>query len=150
VVEKRERVGSVVETSWGLSSLIGLPLSGLLMTITWRLPFWIFAGYSLMVGVTLQCLPKRPEKKIEPSEKQLEEAGKWCDMMADPDVIGLLVLNMVACLSNDLLMIVWGIWLEEAYHFTLQQVALATFCIGVGDLTAVRIPMPLQTYVLMT
>ena len=52
-VQQRQVSATFVELNWGLSSLFGVPLCGLLLGVDFRLPFWAMAA---AITVMLPCL----------------------------------------------------------------------------------------------
>ena len=55
------RATAVIEISWGLSSLLGVPLFGLLMSVGWSLPWLVFAAVVVLSCIALRwSLPRRP------------------------------------------------------------------------------------------
>ena len=57
--EARGRTVAVIEIAWGLSSLLGVPLFGLLMTVGWVWPWLVFTAVGALSSVLLQCLGPR-------------------------------------------------------------------------------------------
>jgi len=150
IPEQRSAVTALIEISWGLSSLIGIPLSGFLMAAGFRLPFLAFGGLCVTatVATALQLRRTRSEQQDDAAsaaagaaeaarQPPQAPASSTATAVASHAPVGALWLGMfAACSATDCLFLNYGVWLEEDFGFSVVQVASATFVVGAADLSA--------------
>jgi MFS family permease len=73
----RGRAVAVIEIAWGLSSLVGVPLFGLLMSAGWSLPWLGYAAFGVASCVLLHCCP--PSAAAAAGEEKEKEEGQQLD-----------------------------------------------------------------------
>jgi predicted MFS family arabinose efflux permease len=132
----RGRVIGIIEFSWAGSTLIGIPLVGLLIARWgWQAPFLVLGGLAVLSVVALAIVipaDGRRQPRARPTTGFWEA---WRILKRERAALGALGFIFLVGLANDNLFVVYGIWLEE--HFALSIVALgtATTVIGVAELT---------------
>ena len=72
-MEHRPFAVSVIEISWGLSSLVGLPLLGFLMATAWLLPFSVFGVLSLLTAAALFTAQSRMHRATAVDSAMLKD-----------------------------------------------------------------------------
>ena len=63
--EQRGKVIGITELAWAGSTLMGIPIAGIIIErFSWQTPFWIIGLLSLLCfGLILKFMPKTPSKK---------------------------------------------------------------------------------------
>jgi DHA1 family inner membrane transport protein len=128
---RRGRAIAWTELSWGGALLLGGPLFGLVLQAQgWRMPFlWLAVGAAALAAILWKALPlpgshRHPWRGLGPFLGQVRGSR---GMLAAMLFIFLLVLG------NELLMIVYGNWMEVSFALSLTSLGLASSVIGVGE-----------------
>jgi DHA1 family inner membrane transport protein len=147
---RRAEVTGLVETSWALALLVGIPVLGVVVgKVGWR---WGYVVIAVLCGLAALGVRRR----IPPSsgsragqlhpDALLDEAvgGAVADApVAEPDrpwwrLPGRTVLTLasVALLMGavQLVVVVEGVWLEDVFGFSTAGIGVAIFFIGVAEL----------------
>jgi len=158
----REDVGratAVNELSWGLSSLVGVPLFGLLMSVGWALPWLVYAGVGVLCFFGLKATlprdaapaPAAAEAEAPPADAAAAAAppadaaggggvrgmlGRYGTLLRSPQGRAVAFGVMLLTVCADALFSSFGLWLEEAHGLDLKAVAVAAMAMGVADISA--------------
>ncbi len=135
---RRGRAIAWTELSWGGALLLGGPLFGwVLQAQGWQMPFfWLSVGSVAMAAALWRALPppdrrQRPWRGLGPFLGQVRRSRGMAAAIA---FIFLLMLG------NELLLIVFGRWMEVSFALSLTSLGLASAVIGggevLGELTA--------------
>ncbi len=132
---RRGLVIGMIEFSWAGSSLIGIPLIGLLIDrLGWQAPFFVLGGLGLLSVAGLGLV-------IPPDGHRPAEAGPgigfqtaWNRLRREPAALGGIGFSFLASIANDNLFVVYGVWLEEAFLLSVIVLGMATTVIGVAEL----------------
>jgi predicted MFS family arabinose efflux permease len=132
----RARAIGILETSWALSWLLGMPLSGLLISrFGWQSPFLLLVGAAIPCLVATRSLGKIRSAPPQPS-------GFRLPTVSTPDPPGVLnsttVLILLVTLSltfaNENIVIVYGAWLEESFSLQVRALGFFSILVGVAEL----------------
>lgn len=154
--DKRSKTTPVIELSFGMCSLVGIPLTGLLLAASWRLTFLVLAGVaalcSVLAGAVTKALmmDRASTSSQSVSEDRAEDSAEWlpeaappptfwqsCKLLwMSPTAIGLLVSILGYGLVLDSLFIIFGIYYEEEQGLELSEIALVTFAVGAAETAA--------------
>lgn len=126
----------LIETSWAGSTLIGIPLVGLIMARSgWQSPFIVFGilgwigflvlGWRLPKGDALSERSKRPLPILRDA---------WQQLHRNPAARVMLLVGFLISTANDILFVVYGMWLEQRFGLSLVEIGLGTVAIGVAEL----------------
>jgi predicted MFS family arabinose efflux permease len=126
--QKRARSLGVLELAWAGGLLLGAPVTGwLIATWDWTVPFWMLGSVALMaVGLVVWLL--------EPSDHGVRASGDGLDRSIRQVSPFLLVAVMVG-FAHEILLVVLGAWLEDAFAMTLAGLAAVGSLLGVAELT---------------
>ncbi|NCC95010.1 MAG: MFS transporter, partial [Opitutae bacterium] len=129
----RGLVIGLLEFPWAGSTLIGIPLVGLLL----QEGGWSVALLS-MAAAALICIAI-VVKVFEPDQWPTPAAGRhldltWKPLWARPAARGLLGFAFFASAANDTLFIVYGVWLESSFGMGLAALGFSTVVIGAAEL----------------
>jgi len=150
------------EFNWGLASLVGVPLSGILFTVSFRLPFLVLAVTASIMLIPLSYVLYKTvqdddiiEKRKKEEEKKIEEGKKTSDndqLEKEKEVKQsnfktklLLVLCSIPTMSNmfdatlsALLMsnkdFCFGLWLNQTHQYNQYNIARVSTIFGGADL----------------
>jgi predicted MFS family arabinose efflux permease len=124
-----------IEFAWAGSSLVGIPLVGLLIArLGWRSPFFALGGFGLLgiIGLAILIPPDNRRQESNPERINFKEA--WGQLSKERAVLGALGFGFLVCAANDNLFVVYGAWLESSFGLTVVALGAATTVIGVAEL----------------
>jgi DHA1 family inner membrane transport protein len=126
----------LIEFSWAGSTLVGIPLTGLLIgSVGWRAPFFAMAGVGLIGMVALKILiPKDDEKTIQ-HQSPASLLNAWRRLGRERAALGALGFGFFACAANDNLFVVYGAWLEKSFDLSIVALGFGTSIIGIAELS---------------
>jgi MFS transporter, DHA1 family, inner membrane transport protein len=131
---KRGLAIGILEFSWAGSTLIGIPILGLLISgLGWRSPFFAIGGVGLICFVLLITFIDRDDKLPESSFSLLFFWGALNQLVRQRSALGVLVFAFLSSIANDTLFVVYGVWLEGQFHLTTVAIGLSTIIIGVAE-----------------
>jgi len=133
--ERRGLVIGLIETSWAASTLVGIPLVGLLIAWRgWRAPF-IVMGMAALAGMLLIAL-----RLPRDGRRHMQGAGRtdlgraWKRLFRDRRARFMLAVAFLVSMANDGIFVIYGAWLEQAFHLNVAQLGLGSSVIGVAEL----------------
>lgn len=132
--EQRGRASAIVELGWSLAFVVGIPMVGWLMARDgWSSPFlWMGTAILAAGGLMIFYVPELPPASS--SMRQLQIGLK--DIFRVIPIMGLLLAMMIV-IANQLVSIVFGVWLEQVYHLRLEELGAASSVIGVAGIAGV-------------
>jgi predicted MFS family arabinose efflux permease len=131
--ERRGAPMAIVEMSWSIAFLVGVPLVGLMIAAWgWQSPFPILAGLALFGGVWLwRSLPAdRPSKSSRPSML----AG-FNSILARRSALAVLGVSVLMAAGNEVVSIVYGLWFEGSFALSVAALGAASAVIGLAELS---------------
>jgi predicted MFS family arabinose efflux permease len=132
----RGKIIGITELAWAASTLIGIPLSGMIIQrFSWQTPFFIIAGLSLLsFFIILKTMPREEGRKAAPALKSaVPFLSNWKTLLKTRRVSGILGFAFFMALANDNLFVIYGAWLEESYHLSLAAIGFGTVFIGLSE-----------------
>jgi predicted MFS family arabinose efflux permease len=124
--EKRARYLSVFEFTWAGALLVGAPATGWLISRTdWATPFWVFGALTV---VALLLVPRfvdadHPVSEARHSRARFNRSG-----------VAFLVVAGFFALASEMIIVVFGAWLENSFGLSLVALSGAAFLIGASEL----------------
>ncbi|MGD2158302.1 MAG: MFS transporter, partial [Anaerolineales bacterium] len=129
---RRGLVLAVTELGWSLSYIVGIPLMAFLIARGgWMSPFTLLA---LLGGLAIVLLPR-----MVPFESQLTKSrfGMWGNFRAvlryTPALAGL-SFGFLASSANELVNVVFGVWMEDSFGLQIAALGAASAVIGLSEL----------------
>ena len=132
--QRRGLVMAVTELSWSASFIIGVPLMGLLIARSgWAAPFPILAGLGGLAFLTLAwMLPRdRPPDPAGPGP-----LGNFRTVLASRPALAALALAAAIAGSNEIINLVFGIWIKGSFGLEIAALGAAAMVIGFSELGA--------------
>lgn len=131
---QRGRAIATVELGWSLAFVIGIPLVGWSMAHNgWSAPFiWLGLAGLLAGGLIGLVIPRTAPI----SESWQELSGGLRQILAPSPLMGLL-FALLLTLGNQLISIVFGIWMEDKFGLQIEQLGVASIVIGLAGLVGV-------------
>ena len=132
---QRARVIGSTELSWSLAFIIGVPLVGWLMgrSGSWTSPYPWLAGASLLALLIFFF--------VVPSDRPAERPAAHSSgqsslrrVLANRNVQLGLAMGLIFTTANELVNLVFGLWLEDSFQLKLAALAGASLVIGLSEL----------------
>ena len=131
---QRGRATALVELGWSLAFVIGIPLVAWSMAHSgWNAPFIWLGLFGLLAGGLIGLVLPRT----------IPVSGSWEELrfglrqiLAVSPIMGLL-LAMLMTLANQVISIVFGIWMEDSFGLNIEQLGTASIVIGLAGLLGV-------------
>jgi len=132
--EKRGQIIGITELAWAGSTLVGIPLAGIIIErFSWQAPFCIIGGFSLACFfIILKIMPKDKKQKTA-SKTNTRMISNWKTIIKNRKVLGVLSFVFFMSLANDTLFVIYGAWLEQSYHLSLTAIGFGTVLIGLSE-----------------
>jgi len=126
----------LIEFSWAGSTLVGIPLAGLLIEyMGWRAPFFVIGGIGLIGMVALKTLLPKDGKKTIQHQSASGLWNAWARLCQDRAALGAVGFAFFVCTANDNLFVVYGAWLEKSFGLSIVALGLGTSVIGIAELS---------------
>ncbi len=129
---RRGLVLAITEVAWALSFIVFIPLVAILIDRTnWRMPFAALAGLTLLSAGLIAWLI--PNDAAERRGEQVERFNLG-QFFASPMAIYAILLGIALTSANQVVSMVFGVWLEGVHGLQTVALGLASIVIGVSEL----------------
>lgn len=133
--KRRGLVIGILETAWAASTLLGVPLVGLLIEIWgWRSPFILLGTVGLLSGIALFTLIPREDGTPKPRSRSRIFLGAWTHLFHERPARGIMGFAFLVSVANDNLFVVYGVWFENHFGLGILALGLGTTVIGAAEL----------------
>lgn len=131
---QRGMVIGLLELAWAGSTLIGIPVMGVVIDrLGWHAPFLFLGGTGVLgligIAIVIPADRQRKDRKGGPGFWAL-----WRTLARSRPALGALGFAMFVSLANDTLFVVYGAWLEGAFGLGIVALGASTSVIGVAEL----------------
>ncbi len=132
---RRARAIGITEVSWAGSTLIGIPLLGLVIEY-----FGLHSGFYLLAffGLIAWFLsgkifsPDQSQPSSGPAVKQM--LLSLAELIKVRPALGMLAFGFWISLANDNLFVIYGAWFEHDFNVSLVSLGFSTVAIGSAEL----------------
>jgi len=127
--ERRGASLAITEMGWSLSFFVGIPIIGFLLARWgWRAPFgFLVACGALTLGVLLWIVR-------DGSPKHNTTMWNFQPVLASVSALGGLSVGFLASAANEVVNLVFGVWLENAFGLKIAALGSAATVIGLSEL----------------
>ena len=131
--ERRGTVMAFSEVAWSLSFILGVPAMGYLIAKgKWYLPF---GALSLLGALGFLAIALTVRDTYRPAHHADGIFGNVCDIFTSAPVVMALSIGMFASMSNEVVNLIFGVWLEDSFHLQIAALAAASAVIGLSELS---------------
>lgn len=131
---QRGRAMSIFELAWSFAFIIGMPLLGMLIgRYGWQAPFPILALLGLLSLITIWALI--PNSLPEGNGKEGGLLSSLKDVIASPAARANLLLVFIFLLGNEMINLMFGVWLEDTFALKITGLGAASIVLGIADLS---------------
>ncbi len=129
--ERRGTALAVTEVAWSLAFIAGVPLAGyLIAAYGWNAPFPLLAGLGLVMFVVVwQMVPRTP-----PSRATNESVKNFRAVLTNIPALAGISIALWASAANELVNLIFGVWLEDSFGLKIAALAGASAVIGISEL----------------
>ncbi len=133
--QRRGRIMGSTELSWSLSFIVGVPLVGLLLARSglWTSPFPILVILGVIFFILVFLLVPNDHPQSVPVRATGEQHAIRHDLSHASVRAGLLMGVMITA-SNEVVNLVFGVWLEDSFAFKLAALGTASLVIGLSEM----------------
>ncbi|MFN2146863.1 MAG: MFS transporter [Anaerolineales bacterium] len=130
---RRGRAIAITEFGWSGAALIGLPLSGwLIARAGWMSPFGVLGLLGLGLALVLmRVLPDARPSHLTPYS--LRHA--FAVIRSNPTALAALGIAFLLSSGNEVVNIIYGVWLERSFGLQVAALGAASAVIGLAELT---------------
>lgn len=133
---RRGLVVGLIEMSWAGSTLIGVPLMGLVITAYgWQSPFTILGLLGLIgiAAIRLGIPADRPRRSVPIGPRLL--VLSWRRLAQSRQARALLTMGFLISMANDGLFVIIGAWMEQQFDLSVAAIGFGTIVIGFSELS---------------
>ncbi|NJC99043.1 MAG: MFS transporter [Anaerolineae bacterium] len=129
--ERRGTALAVTEGAWSLAFIAGVPLMGFLIAgYGWDAPFALLTGLGLFMFAALwRMVPRTP-----PSERKIDSVKSFRAVLTNLPALAGVSIAMWASAANELVNLIFGVWLEDSFGLKIAALAGASAVIGLSEL----------------
>lgn len=130
---KRGLIMALIETAWSLSFILGVPLMGFLIARGgWLRPFPFLAAFSLAGLVLLgRALPNYHSS----DQDGLSLLKHFRSLLGHPPALAGLAMGLCYTSANEMINVIFGIWMEDTFAVSITALGLASLVIGFSELS---------------
>ncbi|MFH2066912.1 MAG: MFS transporter [Pseudomonadota bacterium] len=131
---QRGLVIGILEISWAGSTLVGIPVMGLIIQHWgWRISFFTIGGVGLLSLIALFFLIPR-DNNLPQSGRPPGLMSAWKKLAENRSALSAVAFAFFISAANDNLFMVYGAWLESAFALNLVAIGIGTGVIGAAEL----------------
>ena len=136
--ERRGMALAITETGWGLAFVVGMPVLGFLIRRWgWLSPFWLLTTLSALSLLLLwRLLPagaKHPASG-DPAAQAKAFVRNLRQVFTSRTAVYLLLMALLMVTANELVNLVFGVWIEESFGLSVTGLGAAALALGVMEL----------------
>ncbi len=131
---RRGRTIAITEFGWSLAFILGIPLMGFLIARSgWMAPFplMVLLGALIFAGLSLM-LPNDGQQPMIASAG--EDRNNFRLVLASLPTLAGLAVGLLASAGNEVVNLIFGVWLEDAFSLQIAALGAASAVIGLSEL----------------
>jgi len=132
--ERRGTALAVTEMAWGLAFIAGVPLMGLLISkYDWTAPFPILAALGfVMFLIILWMVPHETHESHHPTA---DSKNNFRTVLTNLPALAGISIAVWASAGNELINLIFGVWLEDSFGLKIAALAGASAVIGLSEIS---------------
>ena len=132
---RRGLVVGAMEIVWAGSTLVGVPLIGLLIArFGWRAPFFALGGLALLGMAVLGVVIHDGGVGRREAIARFAMLSAWKKLLRERAGLGMLGFAFFHSMANDNFFVIYGAWMEQSFHLTVVALGMTTTVIGCAEL----------------
>lgn len=130
---KRGTALAVTEVAWSFAFIFGVPLVGFLIDrYGWSAPFPLFTVLGLLVFFIVWKIVPHEDEHHEPVNNSREG---FRAVFSSKSAIAGISIALFASAANELVNVIFGVWLEDSFGLKIIALAGASAVIGISELS---------------
>jgi predicted MFS family arabinose efflux permease len=130
--ERRGTVTAMSEFAWSLSFILGVPAMGFLIAKgKWSSPFAALSVLGVLAFLVIALIVRDAHRPAHHADGIF---GNVRDIFTSAPVVMALSIGMFASMSNEVVNLIFGVWLEDSFHLQIAALAAASAVIGLSEL----------------
>jgi predicted MFS family arabinose efflux permease len=131
--ERRGTALAVTEGAWSLAFIAGVPLMGwLIARFGWNAPFPILAGLGLVMFFVIWRIVPRADASQKPAATSMKNVRA---VLTNLPALAGISIALWASAANELVNLIFGVWLEDSFGLKIAALAGASAVIGLSELS---------------
>ena len=130
--EKRGRALAATELAWSSSFIIGVPVMGFLIARnSWVAPFPVLTVLGLGMFIVIWRMVPHKDTNHVPAKRAWENFGT---ILRNIPALAGISIALWASAANELVNLIFGVWLEDSFGLQIAALAGASAVIGLSEL----------------
>ena len=130
--ERRGTTIAFTEFSWSLAFILGIPAIGLLIArLSWSAPF---IALGVLGALAFAVIAFTLHDTAKPSRHADGVFGNLRQIFTSPPVLATVAIGMCAAMANEVINLMFGVWLEDSFQLKIAALAGASAVIGLSEL----------------
>ena len=130
--ERRGTALAVTEGAWSMAFVAGVPLMGwLIARFGWNAPFPLLAGLGLLMFAVLWWIVPRSDH----AQPTATSASNVRAVLTNLPALAGISIALWASAANELVNLIFGVWLEDSFGLKIAALAGASAVIGLSELS---------------
>ena len=131
---RRGLIIGLMEFAWAGSTLIGIPLTGVLIEkLGWQAPFIVIGIIVLICFVLVAVSFPSDRKQKQQLHRPKETLILWKKLLTNRSALGALLFALFVSIANDNIFVVYGAWLEQSFKLSIIALGVGTSVIGLAE-----------------
>jgi len=123
----------LIETGWGVSFIIGMPVLGWMIDrYGWQAPFPFTAALGVLAFLLILVFVPNYKPQQDQSQNVLKSIK---EVLKLPAARYGLLMSLMLISSNEVINLVFGVWLEESFGLKLAALGAASAIIGISEIS---------------
>src|SRR5690349_17798657 len=132
--ERRGTALAVTEGAWSLAFIAGVPLMGwLIARFGWNAPFPLLAGLGLVMFLVVWWMVPRADHASQ--ELAATSVKNVRAVLTNLPALAGISIALWASAANELVNLIFGVWLEDSFGLKIAALAGASAVIGLSELS---------------
>ena len=137
--ERRGTALAVTEAAWSSAFIFGIPAMGFLIAkYGWSAPFPLLTVLGLVMFLFIwRVIPRRDEYQPTHTDQTHDRPGavkKFREVLTHLPALAGLSISMWASAGNEMVTLIFGVWLEDSFGLKIAALAGASAVIGISEL----------------
>jgi predicted MFS family arabinose efflux permease len=129
--ERRARVLGITEFAWSLSAVIGVPIAGFIISRRgWLAPIPLIAILGVIGIAVLGWMLPNDAPTVEGSPGFWKNLSK---ILTYTPAVAALVMAGLYTAANEVVTLVYGVWLKQSFNFNVTALYITTMVIGISE-----------------
>lgn len=131
--EKRGTAIGFMEFAWSFAFILGVPaVAWIIKRSSWFSPFWVLGGLGILAFGYILFTLKDSAKLSQHTDGIF---GNIKAIFTTPSVLVALSIGLWVSSANEVVNLLFGVWLEDSFHLQIAALAGASALIGLSELS---------------